>query len=719
MLLTVLFLILIQTVSVSADVQTVNDTSAWVKNKIAFYSPAYFGGREEQLKFQITKLEYKYGNADEVTLTSQSDFNSWSLTDKNTSDKYTPAGIIQKGFRNKVLNSDIHKDGADYYTSRNMTLTQYYGIQYNRGSYYTLNGAIPFNDGTNATFKNQSQYNSDDEWHRVGFDYGSPYTGLMCFPYLIKGINGQSYCGSYDATSIESFITSNKDFIITDQFQAEGQNTPSDKPLYLPYNCSQNAALPLMHTLSLTRQEAGSETKTVKVYAKAKSTSSTFIPLYRFQLRHLFAYYDRVLGSTFKSIAQIAQGNYTWYIKNKAEINAKAGSGVTTYAIDIIGYIDGQTLKVTGDAAPSGDPGQVAVEQSTTKNYLVGTHGASVWSPNANSSSAFVDFIDSTSLENEGFVVFNQFASEDTTNNTLTLTSLSQWLNKGDDNRKAFRDLLNILWLDGYFVAFRMQDTPGAPSSTKMGWVWYVGMDSTESLYTTTCNVEDAVQAGSGGFRKIPRDSYKNIEGLFIIKDDREGDGAQLLPSAGTSYQPEVTGDGLQTLGGTALDVQQNRFAAQITEWMVRNGLLEGNLNNLLPDKENLKMKDLYSLNNWIDATEKESVILRVLRIVVQVVGIIVFIWSILLYMAYWFDRMNNFVPIPILPILTFGKLVVSDTEESCTFDDKTKGRVHTVNHKAILKVCIISAIVSASIMTGLFYKFIWWVAFKIKGIFS
>ena len=88
----------------------------------------------------------------------------------------------------------------------------------------------------------------------------------------------------------------------------------------------------------------------------------------------------------------------------------------------------------------------------------------------------------------------------------------------------------------------------------------------------------------------------------------------------------------------------------------------------------------------------------------------------LLIYIAYWFDRLNNLVDIELLSILTLNKLRLSDTEESCDFrlSGLGKGEARTVNHRAILEICIIGVAFGALIISGYLYLVILYLVQKV-----
>lgn len=102
-----------------------------------------------------------------------------------------------------------------------------------------------------------------------------------------------------------------------------------------------------------------------------------------------------------------------------------------------------------------------------------------------------------------------------------------------------------------------------------------------------------------------------------------------------------------------------------------------------------------------------ESGFISVIRRLVSLMGILFTLWCLLIYIAYWFDRINNFIDLDLVGILTFGRLKVSDTEEECTFSIKAlaKTDTRTVNHRAILFICLMGIAFGVLIISGGLYK--------------
>ena len=96
------------------------------------------------------------------------------------------------------------------------------------------------------------------------------------------------------------------------------------------------------------------------------------------------------------------------------------------------------------------------------------------------------------------------------------------------------------------------------------------------------------------------------------------------------------------------------------------NRLTEQNIQSELLDdavRDNLSSNELSNLTDWennIEQDSQEGGLIYYARIIVSIFGIILIIWTILIYIAFWFDRLNNFIDIDLLLILT---MLYSDGE--------------------------------------------------------
>lgn len=126
------------------------------------------------------------------------------------------------------------------------------------------------------------------------------------------------------------------------------------------------------------------------------------------------------------------------------------------------------------------------------------------------------------------------------------------------------------------------------------------------------------------------------------------------------------------------------------------------------PNRDDLSDEQIKGVVDWknnIDY-ENDDGFIRYLRVFVMLAGIVFLVWIVLIYLSYWFDRINNFVDIDLLPMITFGRLRVAPEEHECTFNPKSfvKGQAQTVNHKVVICVCLIGLFFAVLVISGHLY---------------
>jgi len=146
----------------------------------------------------------------------------------------------------------------------------------------------------------------------------------------------------------------------------------------------------------------------------------------------------------------------------------------------------------------------------------------------------------------------------------------------------------------------------------------------------------------------------------------------------------------------------------------VYSRLVEIDVDSILAgaQRRNLTQDNLNGVAIWersVKYNAEDSGLIAHFRRGVMIFGIVFILWVSLVYCAYWFDRINYFFYIDLLGILTFGHLHISDTEKECTFRMKNLGKKDrkTVNHRAILGICLIGIAFGMIIVTGDFYLFL------------
>lgn len=126
--------------------------------------------------------------------------------------------------------------------------------------------------------------------------------------------------------------------------------------------------------------------------------------------------------------------------------------------------------------------------------------------------------------------------------------------------------------------------------------------------------------------------------------------------------------------------------------------------------RDNLSQSDLENLASWednVNNSKNEYGFIAWMRIIVMWVGIIFTIYIFLLYLAYWFDKLNSIIDLDVLSIMTFGRLHVAIDDKEANFSLGKKQDRMTVNHKDMLFICITGLIFGTLLITGAFYKIV------------
>lgn len=114
---------------------------------------------------------------------------------------------------------------------------------------------------------------------------------------------------------------------------------------------------------------------------------------------------------------------------------------------------------------------------------------------------------------------------------------------------------------------------------------------------------------------------------------------------------------------------------------------------------------------NWRKAIEGSREVHKydTLRGIIMFAGIVLCVYSILLYVAYTFDTINNLIDIDLLSVITLGHLRVADDEKSAS-SGGSNGATNLVAHSQILKYTCLGIGIGCLIVSGGMYKIILWV---------
>lgn len=142
--------------------------------------------------------------------------------------------------------------------------------------------------------------------------------------------------------------------------------------------------------------------------------------------------------------------------------------------------------------------------------------------------------------------------------------------------------------------------------------------------------------------------------------------------------------------------------------------LIDSPLN--FPSADMMTVNEQKQIANWSENINNEkTTVVSWLRTLIAFFGILVTIYSIFIYLAYWLDRVNNIIPIEVLPTITFGNLSISPDETS-TFNPSTEGR-KVVTHRDIMTIVVIGCTLGVLLMTGQVYNIIGFTWDKIQKL--
>ena len=202
---------------------------------------------------------------------------------------------------------------------------------------------------------------------------------------------------------------------------------------------------------------------------------------------------------------------------------------------------------------------------------------------------------------------------------------------------------------------------------------------------------EDAAEAFCWGFERC---NFKKSNIIYRLN------AAKSLPSL---FQKEGVPENGSSSGSVSF--QQGWFDEYTEEWGILKKQTDSAL--ILPDGSNalLSSDDKMQINYWaedITSNEANSSI-KIIRGCVTALGIIMMIYCALIYISYWFDRINSFVELNALGLLTLGKLSISSEESTSTFYRSTE-KTRFVNHKNVCFIVILGIQLGVILISGKIY---------------
>lgn len=124
--------------------------------------------------------------------------------------------------------------------------------------------------------------------------------------------------------------------------------------------------------------------------------------------------------------------------------------------------------------------------------------------------------------------------------------------------------------------------------------------------------------------------------------------------------------------------------------------------------KEGLSVNEQKQVATWGNNIETNSMTyISFMRRLISFLGIMITIWCLFFYLSYWLDRVNTFIDVSMMSIVTMGSLQISP-DNSSTFNksssEVSKGQVKLVNQRDVIFITVVGCVVGILLISGKIY---------------
>lgn len=280
--------------------------------------------------------------------------------------------------------------------------------------------------------------------------------------------------------------------------------------------------------------------------------------------------------------------------------------------------------------------------------------------------------------------------------------------NKNFKDMKVDEQLSAIkgFWNAGYFVIFCVEYIGNVQHNNGRDGFWANHATMLAGLDDSTIYLNDPASGSIVSYNELhDREEGNKYNLVYIVTFKNDKTAPNKLSSGGNA---QITKQ--DTTNVTNMGLNAGTFYSE-SDLSAYVKLQEVDVSAMLPkDRSSLSQNELENLSSWEDNvknSKKEYGFIAWMRIIVMWVGIIFTIYIFLLYLAYWFDKLNSIIDLDVLSILTFGRLHVAIDDKEANFSLGKKQDRMTVNHKDMLFICITGLIFSTLLITGTFYKLV------------
>lgn len=280
--------------------------------------------------------------------------------------------------------------------------------------------------------------------------------------------------------------------------------------------------------------------------------------------------------------------------------------------------------------------------------------------------------------------------------------------NKNFKDMKVDEQLSAIkgFWNAGYFVVFCVEYIGNVQHNNGRDGFWANHATMLAGLDDSTIYLNDPASGSIVSYNELhDREEGNKYNLVYIVTFKNDKTAPNKLSSGGNAQITEQ-----DTTNVTNMGLNAGTFYSE-SDLSAYVKLQEVDVSAMLPkDRSSLSQNELENLSSWEDNVKnsnREYGFIAWMRIIVMWVGIIFTIYIFLLYLAYWFDKLNSIIDLDVLSILTFGRLHVAIDDKEANFSLGKKQDRMTVNHKDMLFICITGLIFGTLLITGTFYKLV------------
>lgn len=173
------------------------------------------------------------------------------------------------------------------------------------------------------------------------------------------------------------------------------------------------------------------------------------------------------------------------------------------------------------------------------------------------------------------------------------------------------------------------------------------------------------------------------------------------------TYFSGKTGSNSASNGITMTDIM-HRYGEDYWLELEGKGALE-EMPLIFRSGDDMSMSERDEISDWKQTLEykKEDKTHGVLRAIVMLVGIIIIVYSTLLFLAFQFDRINNFIDVPLLYFLSGGKMMTINEDEQSTYNQADNKGAKMMKQKDICIMAVVGIIVGVLLLSGGLFEII------------